>query len=379
MRHTLAGMMAATTLLLGSVALAEPVTVIPFDGYVELDGVPLDGRHGVRISFFTDAADTDPNQVEELSADDTRSCGAIDSCEVAFYRGEFSIALGTYSYLDWLVPNREYLQVEIEIQATDGTWTPLNGRRTIAATPYALWSANANDMVVGGDLTAATIEELGAATVAGRLDTGTLGATGSLTVDSLDLSGGMTVRSGASVSTTGALNVGGDLTFSDSYDLAGLTLVSVSGSSLAFAPDGEIASMAFSHLSRGHDITINGTVEMNGNLSLGELSDDVHYFAPGAPLIQVVQVHMGESLATNTGVSTSDWFCWIGGFRFINGSWDTSGNDDNVLDMYTYKSSGTWHIRSEINEDSSRNPVSEATMICAQDGLVYEEDTWFTE
>jgi len=365
-----------------SPAHAFPEYVIPFDGYVELDGVPLEGRYGVRISFYNIRDRESPNFTREWSAEDGRSCGDIDSCEVPFYRGRFSILLGRYGNLSGVITSRDDLTISIEIRAQDGTWVPLAGRRTITAVPYALYSQRTTDLRAGGSV---TIEgsspdlagiDLGDATIDGAMTVGDLSVTGTTTADSLDIAGGLSVADGEPVSALGDLIVGGGLTVADRVELDGAVLVEETDGSLAFAPDDSITAMVVEATNFVDQVTINGDLTLTNDTGVWGNTDE-ELLRGDVPLMQVVQVRMGTSETANTGVDADEWFCWIGGYRFVNGNWDVTGDDDNVLDIYTYRSSGTWRVRAHVNNDG--NPRREVTMICAQDSMVTENDEWYTE
>jgi len=361
---------------LPSSALADPETVIPFDGYLELDGVPLDGRFGVRVHVYADAADTSVNRTEEWSADDTRSCDEVDSCLVPFYRGQFSILIGTWDDgVLWFVQNRPEFTISLEIQGADGVWVPLEGRRTLAAVPYALFSLYTSDMLVGGDARVSEASDLGAATVDGALDAGQITATGTASADSLVVTGDVELESdSAEVAIAGELSVGGDLTVADTLEVNGFDVVDVVDGGLVYADDEALDGVVLEGRALANDITLNGNLDFSS--STGLLAGALGLWG-GDPLIQVVQVRAPSSVTSDTGVSSASWFCWIGGFRFVNGNWDVSGTDDNVFDVYTYRDSGTWWVRADANNDGT--PRREVTMICAQDDLVREYDEWFTE
>lgn len=364
--------------LLASPAFAQPSTVIPFDGYLEFDGVPLDGEYGVRVRLFNSADDTTVRRTEEYSADDTRSCDEVDACRVPFYRGEFSLLIGYWtSYANYISTNTVF--VEVDVQSSDGEWVSLQGRRQVSAAPYTLWSATASEMVVGGSAQVTESSDLGDTTVDGAASMGTLSTTGLVEAASLDISGDLTLGAGDALTVDGLLDATGDITFSDELRLNGYTLLSVDGTTLTIGGGGEVDAIFQLGSVYGHEIHLDGVLTIDGDIQTSVDSSGIAYrgFEGDEPLLQVVQVRAGTSQNVDTGVLVDDWFCWIGGFRFVNGDWDVSGDDSNVFDLYTYESGDNWWIRARVNND--QEPRKEITMICAQDEIVESGYEWITE
>lgn len=147
----------AATWALRAEADGDPTTdalprVIPYEGTLALDGVPVDGPIDLRVRLY-DGPDEGASQVfvEEHSAALGR---AVDVAS-----GRFYLALGRYADLAAPILDAEALWLALEVKAPgSSTWIALSGRQRIVPQAWSLWAASSTDMRVAGALTAASAE-----------------------------------------------------------------------------------------------------------------------------------------------------------------------------------------------------------------------------
>lgn len=192
----------ALTLLLTSLGVAraqadgDPATqsvprLIPYEGYLELNGAPYNGNVEMVFTLY-DAAEAEL-WTEEYSE-------GSGSAPVAVYASRFSVLLGQHVDIEGTILDADALYLGIAVRSIgDASYTPLSGRSLITPAPFSLWSSSAADFTVAGD-----------ATVNGGLivdaddsltDTAVIRA-GQLTVDSQDSQGLVNLVAGAEPSVT---------------------------------------------------------------------------------------------------------------------------------------------------------------------------------
>ena len=109
---------------------------LPYDGYLELDGVPVSvDDMTLRFNIYDDADNLlwTENQV------------------INIYNGKFNAVLGQTNNITDTVFDAENIFIGIEIQS-DGQWIALSGRQQINPVPFALWADHGSDFVVAGSL-----------------------------------------------------------------------------------------------------------------------------------------------------------------------------------------------------------------------------------
>lgn len=118
--------------------------VVPYSGYLEVDGVPLNGTRAVMFKFYNPHVGV--NAYNETH-------------DVTFYDGKFSVPLGqgrdpapNAARFESMMLNGDKIEFAIEVDDGAGNFVALSGRQVIEAAPQAVWSANAADFDVAGGL-----------------------------------------------------------------------------------------------------------------------------------------------------------------------------------------------------------------------------------
>jgi hypothetical protein len=168
--------------------------VVPYEGVLDLDGLPHTGFLDMRFSFFDTPSGGAPAWTETWSNAQQRA--------VQLFRGRFAVALGTFddgglATLESIIADADPIYLAIEVKRTneaDNAWVALSGRQRLNPVPYAMWSAKASDLNVAGTATVSGNTLLG----------GTLNVAGNTRLTTLTVSGATTL--------TGATTIGGALT-----------------------------------------------------------------------------------------------------------------------------------------------------------------------
>ena len=128
---------------------SNPDLVIPYSGYLAVDGVALTSQGGtraVRFRFYNTRLGVN---------------SYTETHDVTFYDGKFSVSLGkgrdpspSAETFEAMILNGDKIEFGIEVEDApgSGTFVALSGRQTIEAAPYAAWSANAADFNTAGNL-----------------------------------------------------------------------------------------------------------------------------------------------------------------------------------------------------------------------------------
>lgn len=163
---------AALAVLTGMVGVlrAQAVTAgshtVPYEGFLEKAGTPVDGGIRVRFSLFPTVDATTPAWTE----DHVTTVSA----------GRFSVTLGDSTALDGVLQAGGNLFLGLEVQGllADGSpaegLTPLAGRQAWGSTGFAWRGAPGRDFTVDRNLRAAGNAQLGSLTVSGPTATGDL-------------------------------------------------------------------------------------------------------------------------------------------------------------------------------------------------------------
>ncbi len=131
-----------------SVALADtplgPPQVIPYDGVIEFDGIPVNGPVTLRFTLSDMAPRGDVDRDAEFIWQSVE--------EVEIYSGRFSLSLGAGERpLPDAVFLHTALYLAIDVSADD-EWVELSGAQQIQPAPYSYLSASAEDFDVVGAL-----------------------------------------------------------------------------------------------------------------------------------------------------------------------------------------------------------------------------------
>lgn len=227
--------------------------VVPYEGVLDLDGLPHTGFLDMRFSFFDAPSGGEPVWIETWSNAQQRA--------IQLFRGRFAVALGTFddgglATLENVIADADPIYLAIEVKRTneaDDAWVALSGRQRLNPVPYAIWSAKASDLNVAGT-----------AIVNGptRLN-GTLNVAGNTSLSALTVSGATTL--------TGATTVGGALTANGAITNANGDVNIADGLNVS----GNVSNSA-------GNVTLNDNVDIVGNLTVTSPVSD-----PNSPAVTV--------------------------------------------------------------------------------------------
>lgn len=118
--------------------------VIPYHGYVEINGQAYNGDLTMRFTLSID---------EEVDRD-SGFLWQDDAVAVQVYRGEFSTPLGAGAIpLPPGVFDQNFVYLAIDIDpAGDGSWLPLSNAQRLIPVPFAYMSAHARDIHASGEI-----------------------------------------------------------------------------------------------------------------------------------------------------------------------------------------------------------------------------------
>ena len=159
---------------------------LPYEGHLDIDGVPLNGTLTVRFALWNLPAGG------AMLFDEFR--------DVSFINGRFSVLLGAG---DERIPPIVFDAADVYLGVTVNN-TELMGRQRIVPVPHALWAARAADFTVAGRLTLNGVLDAAAASV-GEL-TAADAAIGTLSAGSLNLPLGIQGVSGFRMSAEATLS-----------------------------------------------------------------------------------------------------------------------------------------------------------------------------
>jgi cytoskeletal protein CcmA (bactofilin family) len=253
--------------------------VVPYEGVLDLDGLPHTGFLDMRFSFFDAPSGGAPAWTETWSNAQQRA--------IQLFRGRFAVALGTFddgglATLENIIADADPIYLAIEVKRTneaDNAWVALSGRQRLNPVPYAMWSAKAADLDVAG-----------AANVNGptRLN-GTLDVAGNTRLSTLNVSGatrlaGATTVDGALTANGAIANANGDVNIADGLNVSGN--VSNSAGNLTLNDNTAIVG----------NLTVTGPVS-DPDSSAVSIADDLD--------VQGTAISLGRNDGRNIGVNTA--------------------------------------------------------------------------
>ncbi|MCA9564302.1 MAG: hypothetical protein KC561_12475, partial [Myxococcales bacterium] len=232
----------------GPVLSDEVPRVIPYSGYMEIDGEPANGNYEMRFRLY--------DAQNNLEWGETYMAGnAIEYVEVV--DGHFDVYLGRLNGgISGNLLDAEWL--ELRIYVNDGGFNELSPAQTIRPVPYALWTTETGELTVDGGLTVGTTVNL-----SGDLDVdGNLASNGTIDVEGTISSATAAPDNiyEANSSTTSNVSVTSTLRAGEN-DLqidGGIQLASGSTSGLTFSMVSDEALAVGS----GQSITINGPIDV---------------------------------------------------------------------------------------------------------------------
>ncbi|MEM1349087.1 MAG: hypothetical protein AAGI01_11060 [Myxococcota bacterium] len=129
--------------------------VLPYEGYLMVDGEPLTGARDIKFELYESASGGTAEWSETQG--------------VALNNGRFSVGLGTSSPITDTLLDAEKLWIALTIiDSNTSVETPLSGRQALEPAPFAAWTRHAADFQVAGRLDVGGFAQVdGVATVRG--------------------------------------------------------------------------------------------------------------------------------------------------------------------------------------------------------------------
>lgn len=112
------------------------------------------------------------------------------------------------------------------------------------------------------------------------------------------------------------------------------------------------------------DVTISQDLTVNGNLNLN------------TNLFEVKRYTMGSDTTKQTSYTTANWFCVIAAGFFGPGDIDEVSNDGNIMSLYTYKSNGYWKIKANF-KSKNHHEIHHVGILCIRKGYYTVTSSWF--
>ena len=176
-------MLGSTGALFAEFGSTEP-RYFPYEGRLELGGLPTNGGYDMRFSLF--AADATVATANDcMVTDNCTELWGVDIASVTVVNGQFAVALGPVSDAILAGSDRMFLAIAVKPEGA-GPYTALSGRQEILSAPFAARSA------AGKDFKVTTLNATGAVTAA------TLTATTSVTAPTVTTSTALRARGAAS-------------------------------------------------------------------------------------------------------------------------------------------------------------------------------------
>ncbi len=377
--------------------------VVPYDGVLDLDGASYNGTIDIVFTLYNAADGGEAVWTETWSTDAERA--------VSVTGGRFSVNLGTFESIESVITDAGQVYLGLQIKAPDvEEYTDLGGRQRINPVPYAMWSANAANLTIAGDAAVG-----GAFTAEGNVTAGNNLAVGNnVTVD-----GTLTVEGRGYFET--------QLTVSGYLNSGPIRLVDDDGgNSIAMGPEGNwlkigkgngwsngvniVPALRLSQtlvvdgrssfdgnmdidgqldvlnnvtlrdsLTVGDDLSVSDNVTVGDNLTVGEqtLVNDLAVagdLTVTNKLIKMVKFMMGNDTSINTGISTANWECTVGGAYFDDGDIQENG-DGVVLRLYTEAIDNEWWIKADFRSHNDHEGHT-VGVVCYRAALV-DNQSWF--
>lgn len=123
--------------------------LIPYQGHLELHGVPVDGDIDVRIGLFQNSATANAACLATAA-----SCGLWTDAfsDVPVHNGSFSLMLGSQAALNDNLFEYDTLYVGLAVAEAGGTLVALGGLQRLASVPYAVRTERSPDLYVSGSV-----------------------------------------------------------------------------------------------------------------------------------------------------------------------------------------------------------------------------------
>jgi hypothetical protein len=303
----------------GNPATDDLPRVIPYEGVIDLDGSPFTGSLDMRFTLYD--APTGGNAVwtEDWTHDDGRALQVV--------RGRFAANLGSFdgAGLESVIADAGTVYLGIQVKHTnqgDDGWVALSGRQRLNPVPYALWSAHASDLDVGG-----TLAVDGDSTLGGRL-----GVTGNTTLSgTLGVAGNTTV--GGTLGVTSNATVGGTLGVTGASTLSGGARI-------------DNAATVNGGATINGGATLNNGVRLNDSVTIqGGLTNTGVLVTRGNVSNDQGDVTVGDNLAVTGNVGVQGTLNATGAITYNGGNLIRYGwGDDGTVVNVPFGSRNNWDI-----------------------------------
>ena len=356
------------------------VMVVPYDGFLMIDGTPLTGMQEMKFALYESATGGAAEWIETQT--------------VQMYNGRFSVGLGTgakdasitQDFANVILDGQQmYLAISFYDTAAQA-WVELSGRQSIEPVPHSTWTANSADFKAAGNasvlgqsttnslqvdadatVTGATntnsinttgLSETGSLSVNGSTLTGSLGVTNAVTVGSLNTNGTISttstltasgITSNGTLTTTGAGTIGGNLNVEGDYlRLKGTSnnaLYANNNSQLYINPQSSFSggTLVGSNLQANYDFTVLGAttlddVDVDGDLDIkGSLS---FTGTVGWRRTAITTLAANPNTrATQTLMSNTSGFCFLSSMTF-----DDAAKNPEAGKCEVFQAGSNWYL-----------------------------------
>lgn len=407
------GAAVAAILLAGAPALAQVdsdetvARTFGFEANVQRDGaVYPDGDIDVEFRVY----DSDGAVVftEEWSALDSRSCGGGEPCAVPVRNGRMAVQLGRWTgttLAHAITSDPDDYTVRFSVYDVDtASWMEINAAYPLAPVATGMWTTS------GGSFSTSSLRVEGRLEIDGavNVDSFVSNITSSITVPSL-VAGVLTVNGTADFDST---NVEGWLTAANGLHADGqyeFGSSSAGDGGVLFDEWDEVAASSQDHyieIGEGmNGITINGNVEqLDGFGASGTFRADSGMrsgdwiISDNQPFVFMKYISVEADGEVSTGISSQNWYCWVGGFNMDDGNFCQNSTSDcrdrrvntcstdadcddremglcqggscayvTMVDAYVYPLRDAWMLVVDFNGENMG--TKEATVVCTRLGL----------
>lgn len=175
-----------TGLLLAQDSTPQQSATVPYEAYLEQDGLPIDGTRQLTFTLFDSDESTTPLWSETIPA--------------TIVGGHFSTALGQVTPLDEVLSKSRSLYLEVTVAEEDSEGSQLlAGRQLLGSVPFARRAAPGSDFAVDGIVTSSAFES-GHAKVTGETETNTLRANTAVVAGNVSVGATITANTFATAS-----------------------------------------------------------------------------------------------------------------------------------------------------------------------------------
>ncbi|MFN3196962.1 MAG: hypothetical protein ACE366_00910 [Bradymonadia bacterium] len=372
--------------------------VVPYDGVLDLDGAGYNGLVDVIFTLYDASSGGDVVWTETWSAADGRAINITG--------GRFTVNLGAYESIEAAIADGGQLYLGMQIKLPEANaYTALRGRQRLNPVPYALWSAQASNLAVGGDARVGGDLNVDGNTNAGRLNLQTLwvdqgndnparaleflnnhlylgrdGAFGDGLRVAVPGRFERTLRVDGNTTLVGDLNVNRTISIGGSYNMndgAGVTAaLSMSGGYLRLGTSGRFGSGVIvpTDFRTQRNADIDGSLNVDSNVTVGGSLNLTGSLNTTQKLVHVQLFDMNIRGDLDTEIDSRVWFCVIGSMDLTSGRIATG--EGNPLRAYTRSLQNTWRIFVDIRSQDGHEEFRRVGLVCFRKTVVNDAG-WF--